>query len=114
MSWFGNGLELKDPLRSWHVYIFIRCVLNCEIGESKHLLLDWLYLLAFILCKCHYTRVKKIVLVIVKQLAVEYESNAIIVKVDTDDEYEFARDMQVNCNLQLMFSFHESHLNISM
>ncbi|THG23989.1 hypothetical protein TEA_012961 [Camellia sinensis var. sinensis] len=29
------------------------------------------------------------------QLAVEYESNAIIVKVDTDDEYEFARDMQV-------------------
>lgn len=38
-----------------------------------------------------------------KQLAVEYESNAIIVKVDTDDEYEFARDMQVYCNLQLMF-----------
>lgn len=30
------------------------------------------------------------------QLAVEYESNALIVKVDTDDEYEFARDMQVN------------------
>ncbi|THG10369.1 hypothetical protein TEA_004177 [Camellia sinensis var. sinensis] len=30
-----------------------------------------------------------------QQLAVEYESNAIIVKVDTDDEYEFARDMQV-------------------
>ncbi|XP_028078530.1 thioredoxin-like protein CITRX2, chloroplastic [Camellia sinensis] len=30
-----------------------------------------------------------------KHLAVEYESNAIIVKVDTDDEYEFARDMQV-------------------
>lgn len=29
------------------------------------------------------------------QLAVEYESNAMIVKVDTDDEYEFARDMQV-------------------
>ncbi|GFP93429.1 thioredoxin-like protein citrx chloroplastic, partial [Phtheirospermum japonicum] len=28
-------------------------------------------------------------------LAVEYENNAIIVKVDTDDEYEFARDMQV-------------------
>lgn len=26
----------------------------------------------------------------------EYESNALIVKVDTDDEYEFARDMQVN------------------
>ena len=30
------------------------------------------------------------------QLAVEYEKNAMIVKVDTDDEYEFARDMQVN------------------
>lgn len=29
------------------------------------------------------------------QLAVEYEHNALIVKVDTDDEYEFARDMQV-------------------
>ncbi|CAA7017095.1 unnamed protein product [Microthlaspi erraticum] len=28
-------------------------------------------------------------------LSVEYESNAMIVKVDTDDEYEFARDMQV-------------------
>jgi len=26
---------------------------------------------------------------------VEYENNALIVKVDTDDEYEFARDMQV-------------------
>lgn len=25
----------------------------------------------------------------------EYESSAMIVKVDTDDEYEFARDMQV-------------------
>ena len=30
-----------------------------------------------------------------EMLAVEYESSAIIVKVDTDDEYEFARDMQV-------------------
>ncbi|CDY24669.1 BnaA05g30680D [Brassica napus] len=30
-----------------------------------------------------------------EMLAVEYESNAMIVKVDTDDEYEFARDMQV-------------------
>ncbi|GER28526.1 thioredoxin protein [Striga asiatica] len=30
-----------------------------------------------------------------EMLAVEYENNAIIVKVDTDDEYEFARDMQV-------------------
>ncbi|PON98762.1 Thioredoxin [Trema orientale] len=30
-----------------------------------------------------------------EMLAVEYESNAKIVKVDTDDEYEFARDMQV-------------------
>ncbi|XP_010276677.1 PREDICTED: thioredoxin-like protein CITRX, chloroplastic [Nelumbo nucifera] len=28
-------------------------------------------------------------------LAVEYESNALFIKVDTDDEYEFARDMQV-------------------
>ncbi|URE40241.1 Thioredoxin [Musa troglodytarum] len=27
-------------------------------------------------------------------LAVEYEGNALFVKVDTDDEYEFARDMQ--------------------
>ncbi|XP_062175256.1 thioredoxin-like protein CITRX, chloroplastic [Alnus glutinosa] len=30
-----------------------------------------------------------------EMLAVEYEQNALIVKVDTDDEYEFARDMQV-------------------
>lgn len=30
-----------------------------------------------------------------EMLAVEYEDNALIVKVDTDDEYEFARDMQV-------------------
>ncbi|KAI9112908.1 hypothetical protein K1719_016022 [Acacia pycnantha] len=30
-----------------------------------------------------------------EMLAVEYENNAIIVKVDIDDEYEFARDMQV-------------------
>ena len=36
------------------------------------------------------------------QLAVEYESNAIIVKVDTDDEYEFARDMQVIAFLFLL------------
>lgn len=35
------------------------------------------------------------------QLAVEYENNAKIVKVDTDDEYEFARDMQV------LISFHQ-------
>uniref|UniRef100_A0A803MMY5 Uncharacterized protein n=1 Tax=Chenopodium quinoa TaxID=63459 RepID=A0A803MMY5_CHEQI len=28
-----------------------------------------------------------------KKLAVEYEGKAMIVKVDTDDEYEFARDM---------------------
>ncbi|KAL3622641.1 Thioredoxin-like protein citrx1, chloroplastic [Castilleja foliolosa] len=32
---------------------------------------------------------------VLETLAVEYENNAIIVKVDTDDEYEFARDMQV-------------------
>ncbi|KAM7476867.1 hypothetical protein LguiB_024110 [Lonicera macranthoides] len=31
----------------------------------------------------------------IEMLAVEYESNALVVKVDTDDEYEFARDMQV-------------------
>jgi thiol-disulfide isomerase/thioredoxin len=31
----------------------------------------------------------------IEMLAVEYERNALIVKVDTDDEYEFARDMQV-------------------
>ncbi|EXC04041.1 Thioredoxin-like protein CITRX [Morus notabilis] len=30
-----------------------------------------------------------------EMLAVEYEDNAMIVKVDTDDAYEFARDMQV-------------------
>ncbi|KAK7323276.1 hypothetical protein VNO77_26741 [Canavalia gladiata] len=30
-----------------------------------------------------------------EMLAVEYQNNAVIVKVDTDDEYEFARDMQV-------------------
>ncbi|KAE9616289.1 hypothetical protein Lal_00017093 [Lupinus albus] len=30
-----------------------------------------------------------------EMLAVEYEKNVMIVKVDTDDEYEFARDMQV-------------------
>lgn len=30
-----------------------------------------------------------------EMLAVEYENKAMIVKVDTDDEYEFARDMQV-------------------
>lgn len=36
-----------------------------------------------------------IILYFLSQLAVEYESNAVIVKVDTDDEYEFARDMQV-------------------
>ncbi|XP_022131323.1 thioredoxin-like protein CITRX, chloroplastic [Momordica charantia] len=30
-----------------------------------------------------------------EMLAVEYENNAMIIKVDTDDEYEFSRDMQV-------------------
>ncbi|KAJ4978680.1 hypothetical protein NE237_009460 [Protea cynaroides] len=30
-----------------------------------------------------------------EMLAVEYESNALFVKVDTDDEYDFAHDMQV-------------------
>lgn len=37
------------------------------------------------------------------QLAVEYESNALIVKVDTDDEYEFARDMQVQPTQNLFY-----------
>lgn len=41
-------------------------------------------------------------MMILPQLAVEYENNALIVKVDTDDEYEFARDMQVISNLSLM------------
>ncbi|KAL6900647.1 hypothetical protein ACP4OV_005323 [Aristida adscensionis] len=31
----------------------------------------------------------------IELLAVEYEDNVLFVKVDTDDEYEFARDMQV-------------------
>lgn len=42
------------------------------------------------------------------QLAVEYESNALIVKVDTDEEYDFARDMQVKLFLlcsSFFFSF---------
>ncbi|KAJ0985959.1 hypothetical protein J5N97_004315 [Dioscorea zingiberensis] len=30
-----------------------------------------------------------------EMLAVEYENNALFVKVDTDDEYDFARNMQV-------------------
>ncbi|KEH40932.1 thioredoxin-like protein [Medicago truncatula] len=38
-----------------------------------------------------------------EMLAVEYENNAIIVKVDTDDEYEFARDMQVRGLPTLLF-----------
>lgn len=44
------------------------------------------------------------------QLAVEYEKNVMIVKVDTDDEYEFARDMQVI--LIIMFCFQCMHLHI--
>lgn len=36
----------------------------------------------------------------------EYESNVMIVKVDTDDEYEFAQDMQVLFNIiYIFFSF---------
>ncbi|GMI80382.1 Thioredoxin z, thioredoxin putative plastidic [Hibiscus trionum] len=38
-----------------------------------------------------------------EMLAVEYEKNAIIVKVDTDDEYEFAHDMQVRGLPSLFF-----------
>ncbi|KAF1898427.1 hypothetical protein Lal_00042119 [Lupinus albus] len=40
----------------------------------------------------HHPMGKKLILF---GLAVEYEKNATIVKVDTDDEFEFARDMQV-------------------
>ncbi|CAN1781188.1 Thioredoxin-like protein CITRX, chloroplastic [Linum perenne] len=36
-------------------------------------------------------------------LAVEYENKALIVKVETDDEYEFARDMQVRGLPTLLF-----------
>ena len=32
----------------------------------------------------------------------EYPDNALIVKVDTDDEYEFARDMQVTIAIALL------------
>ncbi|ONI20898.1 hypothetical protein PRUPE_2G039200 [Prunus persica] len=38
-----------------------------------------------------------------EMLAVEYESNVKIIKVDTDDEYEFARDMQVRGLPTLLF-----------
>ncbi|KAL6130097.1 hypothetical protein ACLB2K_068478 [Fragaria x ananassa] len=38
-----------------------------------------------------------------EMLAVEYESNVKIIKVDTDDEYEFARAMQVRGLPTLLF-----------
>ncbi|XP_040366327.1 thioredoxin-like protein CITRX, chloroplastic isoform X2 [Rosa chinensis] len=38
-----------------------------------------------------------------RKLAVEYESNVKVIKVDTDDEYEFARDMQVRGLPTLLF-----------
>lgn len=38
----------------------------------------------------------------------EYESNVKVIKVDTDDEYEFARDMQVIAFL--VFSIHLYHI----
>lgn len=38
-----------------------------------------------------------------EMLAVEYESNVLFVKVDTDDEYEFSRDMQVRGLPTLIF-----------
>ncbi|KAM5551610.1 thioredoxin-like protein CITRX, chloroplastic [Rosa sericea] len=38
-----------------------------------------------------------------RKLAVEYESNIKVIKVDTDDEYEFARDMQVRGLPTLLF-----------
>ncbi|CAL4998353.1 unnamed protein product [Urochloa decumbens] len=37
----------------------------------------------------------------IEMLAVEYEDNALFVKVDTDDEYEFAKDMQ--CSIAVVF-----------
>ncbi|XP_058107865.1 thioredoxin-like protein CITRX, chloroplastic [Magnolia sinica] len=40
---------------------------------------------------------------VLETLAVEYESNALFVKVDTDDEYEFSRDMQVRGLPTLLF-----------
>lgn len=40
---------------------------------------------------------------VVEMLAVEYEETAMVVKVDTDDEYEFARDMQVRGLPTLIF-----------
>ncbi|CAN0843883.1 Thioredoxin-like protein CITRX, chloroplastic [Linum grandiflorum] len=39
----------------------------------------------------------------IEMLAVEYESKAVVVKVETDDEYEFARDMQVRGLPTLLF-----------
>ena len=50
--------------------------------------------------------------IVVLQLAVEYENNVLIVKVNTDNEYEFARDMQVISRLSvldssLLSAFHE-------
>ncbi|CAN1781189.1 Thioredoxin-like protein CITRX, chloroplastic [Linum perenne] len=39
----------------------------------------------------------------IEMLAVEYENKALIVKVETDDEYEFARDMQVRGLPTLLF-----------
>lgn len=38
-----------------------------------------------------------------EMLAVEYENNVLFVKVDTDDEYEFSRDMQVRGLPTLIF-----------
>ena len=105
---------------SWHVSIF-----KYGIGETQHILLECVCVL-LLLCKSRYTFFMSfwtkislymcwIILVFVKQLAVEYESNAMIVKVDTDDEYEFARDMQVNSySLTFYFFFHESPLSVSM
>lgn len=44
----------------------------------------------------------------IMQLAVEYESNALFVKVDTDNEYEFAHDMQVFFAFINLFSNYDS------
>jgi hypothetical protein len=43
------------------------------------------------------------------QLAVEYENNALFVKVDTDDEYELARDMQVYTSLHTLSKENSNH-----
>jgi thiol-disulfide isomerase/thioredoxin len=45
----------------------------------------------------------------IEMLAVEYENNALFVKVDTDDEYELARDMQVYTSLHTLSKENSNH-----